>query len=200
MAGRVYTKDEAEAILARAIELQVHQGATSHDDLVAAAKEVGVPASAIERAATEVLARRRDQADMREARARRWRAFYAHLVPYVLVNALLAFINVMTTTFPWAVIVLLAWGIGLGSHLLAAAMPDERRLRRRMEREREREARRRGRRRFSAGAVEGAAESEARARVGEADVRVEDEDELAAEDEEPLQAEPASKAMKGSTR
>ena len=142
MADRVYTRDEAEAILARAIELQVHQGATSHADLLASAKEVGVPASAIERAATEVLSRRRDDAALREVRARQWRGFLAHLVPYVTVNALLGFINLMTGHFPWVVIVLLGWGIGLGSHLLAVAMPDQRSLRRQLERERARDARR----------------------------------------------------------
>jgi hypothetical protein len=147
MADRVYTKDEAEAILARAIELQVQQGSTSHEDLIAAANEVGVPAAAIERAASEVLTRKRDDADMRELRARQWRAFLAHLVPYLLVNALLGFINWMTGGFPWMVIVLLGWGIGLGSHLLAVALPDSRRLKRRLERDRAREARRQGRHR-----------------------------------------------------
>lgn len=146
MADRVYTKDEAEAILARAIELQVQQGSTSHEDLIAAANEVGVPAAAIERAASEVLTRKRDDADMRELRARQWRAFLAHLVPYLLVNALLGFINWMLGGFPWMVIVLLGWGIGLGSHLLAVALPDTPRLKRRLERDRAREARRRGRR------------------------------------------------------
>jgi hypothetical protein len=145
MAGRVYSKEEAEAILARAIELQVHQGATSHDDLVAAAKEVGVSAATIERAASEVLARKRDETEMRELRARQWRGLYAHLVPYVMVNALLAFLNVMTGGFPWMIIVLLGWGIGLASHLVAVAVPDQRTLRRRLERDRARDARRMGR-------------------------------------------------------
>jgi hypothetical protein len=156
MADRVYTKEEAEAILARAIELQVHQGATSHADLIAAAKEVGVPATAIERAATEVLGKKRDDADMRELRTRQWRAFYAHLVPYLAVNALLVFINVMTTHFPWSVIVLLGWGIGLASHLLATALPDPRALRRYLERERARDARRMARQGVRVGEGSGA--------------------------------------------
>jgi hypothetical protein len=192
MAGRVYTQEEAEAILARAIELQVHQGATSHEDLIAAAKEVGVPASAIERAASEVLARKRDEADVRELRMRQWRAFYGHLVPYLLVNALLAFINVMTTRFPWAVVVLLAWGIGLGSHLLAVAMPDPRRLRRRIERDRTREERRRGRGRDRSFEAERQRVSEgSRARVDEAagvaGTRIGGVEEDEAEDESPAQ-------------
>jgi hypothetical protein len=144
MPSREYTKEEVDAILARAIEAQRGEAAvTSHDDLVAAAREVGVPQEAIERAAQEVLAKRRDEGDVRALRARAWRGFLAHLVPYVLVNALLAFINFMTTSFPWVIIVMLGWGIGLGSHLLAVVLPDRDKLLRRVERQRER-ARRRG--------------------------------------------------------
>src|ERR1019366_543662 len=89
---RVYTKEETDAILARAIELQ-HGEVTSHADLVAVAREVGVPPEAIERAATEVLAKHRDEEAVKALRARAWRGFYAHLVPYVMVSALLGFIN-----------------------------------------------------------------------------------------------------------
>src|SRR5215472_6680778 len=121
MPSRVYSKEEADAILARAIEMQ-RGDSTSHDDLVAAAREVGVPAEAVERAAQEVLAQRRDEDDVRTLRAKAWRGFLAHLVPYVMVSTLLAFINVMTGSFPWVIIVMLGWGIGLGSHLLAVAM------------------------------------------------------------------------------
>jgi hypothetical protein len=137
MPGRVYTKQEADAILARAIEMQ-RGDSTSHEDLVAAAREVGVPAEAIERAAAEVLGQRRDEEDVQALRSRAWRGFYAHLVPYLMVSALLTFINVMTGHFPWVLIVMLGWGIGLASHLLGVAMPDKERLLRQVQRERER--------------------------------------------------------------
>jgi hypothetical protein len=88
------------------------------------------------------VARRRDDEALRALRARKWRGFFAHLVPYLLVNTLLAFINVFAGGPPWVIIVMLAWGIGLGSHLFAAAVPDEHGMRRRLERERERERRR----------------------------------------------------------
>jgi hypothetical protein len=135
MAKRVYTKEEADAILSRALELHARGDGTSHDDLVAAGREVGLPAGAIDRAADELLARRRDQDDLREIRARDWRGFFAHLVPYVLVNVLLGFTNWLTGGPPWMLFVTLGWGIGLGSHLLAVANPDPRKLRRRLERE-----------------------------------------------------------------
>jgi hypothetical protein len=146
MADRVYSKEEAEAILARAIELQGHGEATSHAELVATARELGVAPEAIEKAAAEVLERRRDDAALRALRARQWRGFFAHLVPFVCVGLFLGFLNIVTGGFPWAVIPMLGWGIGLASHLLVVAMPDEEKLRRRVERNRERARRREGRR------------------------------------------------------
>jgi hypothetical protein len=140
MADRVYSKEEADAILARAIELHGHGEATSHAELVATAREIGVAPEALEKAAAEVLGRRSDDQALRALRARQWRGFFAHLVPYVCVGMLLGFINVATGGFPWAVIPMLGWGIGLASHLLAVALPDEEKLRRRVARQRERES------------------------------------------------------------
>jgi hypothetical protein len=136
MAKRAYTREEADAILARALDLQGRGDSTSHDDLVAAGREVGVSREAIDRAAEELLSARRDDSALREIRARAWRGFFAHLVPYALVNVLLAFTNALTGPPPWVLFVTFGWGIGLGSHLLAVANPDPRKLRRRLEWER----------------------------------------------------------------
>jgi hypothetical protein len=137
--ARIYTKEEADAILARALDMQRGDG-TSHEDLVAAAREVGVAPEVLERAAAEVITGRQDEVELVAIRERAWRGFYAHLVPYVMVGALLGFLNYMTTSFPWAVIAMFAWGIGLASHLLAVVTADRERLmsrvvRRRHERE-----------------------------------------------------------------
>jgi hypothetical protein len=136
-----YTKEETDAILARAVEL--HRGErTTHEELVAAAGEVGVSPEAVEKAAAEVLGGRRDREALAAQRARARRHFLAHLVPFVMVSALLGFINYLTTSFPWALIVMLAWGVGLASHLLAVVLPDPEEQLRRIERERRREERR----------------------------------------------------------
>jgi hypothetical protein len=134
MADRVYTKEEADAILARAIELQGRGGAASHAELLSTAREIGVAPEALETAAAEVLAGRREDEELRASRARRWRGFFAHLVPFVCVGVLLGFINIVTGGFPWAVIPMLAWGVGLASHLFAVAVPDEEKLRLRVAR------------------------------------------------------------------
>jgi len=141
MADRVYSKEEVDAILARAFELQGHGEATSHDELLATAREIGVTPETLEKAAAEVLGRRRDDRTLRALRVRRWRGFYAHLVPFVTVGALLGFINVLTGGFPWAVIPMLGWGVGLASHLLAVALPVDESPRSRLARRRERESR-----------------------------------------------------------
>ncbi len=107
-----------------------------------------------------------------------------HLVPYLLVNVLLAFINVMTGGFPWMVIVLLGWGIGLGSHLLSVALPDQRNLRRRIERQRSRDARRQGHLRSRVGESVG---------DGTGGVRVAGQSEVAIEEEEAAIEEAAAR-------
>ncbi|MCP4751690.1 MAG: 2TM domain-containing protein [Proteobacteria bacterium] len=48
------------------------------------------------------------------------RGFIHHLVPYVAVNSILVFLNLISTWFPWALFPLLGWGIGLTSHYFAA--------------------------------------------------------------------------------
>lgn len=134
---REYTKEETDAVLARALELQRGER-TTHEELIATAGEVGLSRETVERAAAEVLGSRRDRKALAAQRAHAWRQFFAHLVPYVMVSALLGFINYLTTSFPWALIVMLAWGVGLASHLLAVVLPNPEEQLRRIE-----EARRR---------------------------------------------------------
>jgi hypothetical protein len=136
MTDRVYTKDEADAILSRAIELQGRGEAASHTELLATAREIGVAPETLEKAAAEVIAGRRDDQALRALLARRWRGFFAHLVPFVGVGVLLGFINIVTGGFPWAVIPMLAWGVGLASHLFAVAVPNKEELRLRVARRR----------------------------------------------------------------
>jgi signal transduction histidine kinase len=45
--------------------------------------------------------------------------FYAHLVSYLGVISLLAFINMLTTWFPWFLFPALGWGTGLFAHYMA---------------------------------------------------------------------------------
>jgi len=75
------------------------------------------PAAAMSRVNVpqESLAFKEWETDMQ----RRKRAFLLHAVPYVFVNAVLIFLNIKTSSFPWAMFPLLGWSIGFVSHYLS---------------------------------------------------------------------------------
>lgn len=115
MAQRSYTRDEMEEIFRRAAERtqQVEDG-VRHDDLVAAAREVGIDPSAIDDALAEL-----GQEKTVEAAAARWtrearRRFVSHFSAYAIVMTFLGGLNVLTTpSVPWALWIALAWGMGV---------------------------------------------------------------------------------------
>ncbi|HEX8792843.1 MAG TPA: 2TM domain-containing protein [Polyangiaceae bacterium] len=144
--ARSYSRDEVQAILSSALEQQHAQGELlTHDELLAIGKELGVSRDAIERAVAGVG----DDAEVeRQVRVRvqgMRRAFLLHLVPFVLVNIILAQINLLTSDVPWFLFPLLGWTIGLVCHAIVALAPNrdkiERQVRRRIEREREKQRR-----------------------------------------------------------
>jgi hypothetical protein len=155
-----YTEDEMKEILRRALTAQKDNAdAISHDDLLAAAKEVGIDTAAVEAAAREVSDERaltkssvaeapatRTGLDAKQLRARR--RFYRHLGTYVLVNAFLMALDFLVSGGSWFFFPLLGWGLGLALHGMNAFMTgpetDDERARReyRDARRLEREARR----------------------------------------------------------
>ncbi len=158
MTERRYSREEVDAILGRAVERERTSDELSREQLVAIAQEVGVSATSIDRAITEITSERKDIEELARLRQNAWRGFVAHLIPYLCVNTLLVLLNFLTTRFPWALFPILGWGIGLFSHLLAVAMPNRERLERQLQRERdrkqERERRRLAKRRVDASAKE----------------------------------------------
>jgi hypothetical protein len=149
VAKRDYTPEEVDAILERAVFEQAEKGTRlTHEELVNAASEVGIPREAVDTAARDILARKAgsssaltDKQIVVAWKKRAWRGFARHLVPYVLVNAMLVFINLATSTaFLWFPIVMLGWGVGLASHLLSVMWADEERIVEREMRSREKRA------------------------------------------------------------
>lgn len=159
MPSRTYSPEEVQAILARALEGAAQRGdALTHDDLQAIGRELGVSEKAIDDAAAGIgdeLAVKRI-VDERVRRSRR--GLSSHLLSFLLVNALLAVINLTLTGmagpfwFLWSVF---GWGIGLAFHARAALLPDREAMaesaRRKLERDREKENRRARRDRMRAG-------------------------------------------------
>jgi hypothetical protein len=112
---RGYTDDEARAIFERALSNQSETG-IGHEELIAAAAEVGLSREAVERAVVQAE---------REARqailARRRQRLRNHLVPFVAVNSFLFVINWLTSPGAWWFLFpLVAWALGLFFHAWAA--------------------------------------------------------------------------------
>ena len=149
---KTFSQDEVNAILARAIELQQHQGdGLTGDELRAAAAEAGISPEALEEATREVTLGRAHHAEEAAIVAEKRAGFRKHLTSYVCVGASLALLALVVgepaVFFP----AMLGWGIGLLSHGLAVlfANPARERERRAQERARReaKEAKRAERRR-----------------------------------------------------
>jgi hypothetical protein len=128
---QTYTPEEAAEILKRALKQQSmkDQGLT-HDELVEMAAEVGIDRGALEAATQDVtearageLARQAEARELSEERARLFNRFVSSLLVYVIVNALLYFIDMRFTHGTWFFWVLLGWGIGLALQLRSVLFP-----------------------------------------------------------------------------
>lgn len=149
---RSYSRDEVQAILSRALHGQGHGDGTaetdqlSHEELLAIGRELGIADQAITTAAAgigdELAVKRAVDDTIRRER----RAFTSHLLSFILVNALLAAINLTVGGPLWFLWSVFGWGIGLTFHARAALLPDRDRLseraRKKLERERERDEKR----------------------------------------------------------
>jgi len=157
VAQRSYTREEMEEILRRAAErTQRDEDGVRHDDLVAAAREVGIDPAAIDDALADMSREKTSEvATARWTREAR-RAFASHFSAYAIVMSFLGAIDwLVTPSIPWALWVALAWGIGVAFSARRALLPPSERD---VEKMLEREARRAAKK----------ARREARARAAEA--------------------------------
>ncbi len=144
--SRSYTREEADEILRRALQQQATDG-VSHDDLVAAAREVGIPTEAIESAAAQLGERRVVEQRVQLLRKRKQSAFVRHLITFLIVNTGIFLIDRLDGPpwyFHWPLII---WGIVLVLAGLRQLAPNHEALARRAERELERERKKEEKRR-----------------------------------------------------
>jgi hypothetical protein len=47
----------------------------------------------------------------------KWRNFFAHLGPYLIIITMLGLINLLTSDYPWFLWPALGWGVGIAFHL-----------------------------------------------------------------------------------
>ncbi len=146
-----YTDEEAREILRRAIEShEVERQGLTHDDLVQAAREVGIEADAVDRAAIEVREQAAVEMRRKERRVRERHRLAGSVVTYAVVNGFLALLDWMTGGGWWVQWPMLIWGFFLVMQMVQLVSPRAReqrdeRAERRYQRQLAREARRRAR-------------------------------------------------------
>ena len=120
---RRYTREEMQEILRRALDRQSSRGEITHDEMVDAAREVGIDVDSIEHAAHELDAHRASADQEAEITRRRERGFYRSLAVYGVVNAALFALDMLTAGGQWWFAVAIIWGIFVALHGLSVFMP-----------------------------------------------------------------------------
>ena len=128
-----YTRDEVEEILRRALETQPLE-TLSHEDLVASAVEAGIDADDVEAAARQIEEERELRLEEDRIVGHRKKRFLQSIYTFVVVNAGLFLIDIMSGPGWWVQWVLAGWGIILALGARRALMPDRGRLRARARR------------------------------------------------------------------
>jgi hypothetical protein len=135
---RTYNREEADEILRRALLQQAGDG-VSHDDLVAAAREVGIPETAIEEAASQLGEHRLVKERVELIRRQKRHGFGKHLLSYLIANGGVFLVDYIDGG-PWYFhYLLIVWGIFLLLLGIRQLAPDEAKLVKRAERELEKE-------------------------------------------------------------
>jgi hypothetical protein len=154
--GRRYSDREVEAILRRAIEEQVEAGdKLGHEELVAAAMEVGLDEDAVERAIAELGDERSDAQIRASLKSRRRHRWLRHLVLYLTVAGGLLGLHALALTGAWVYWLAFGWGIpialgafnGLRDTTDEEVAGERKRMNRKERRRAEAEARRESKRR-----------------------------------------------------
>ncbi|MGF1467695.1 MAG: 2TM domain-containing protein [Sandaracinaceae bacterium] len=138
---RLYTREEAEAILRRALEQESERSdGVGHDDLVEAAREVGLDEGAVNRAGAHVREEQGAEVLRQAVAARRRAKWLRHLVIYLAVVGGFLGLHLLGLVGAWVWWMAFGWGIGLALDTHAKlSPPSDKHVRR--------EARRRARRR-----------------------------------------------------
>ena len=121
--ARQFTPEEAEEILRRALQRQSETG-VSREDLVSAAREVGVSEKALLEAADEVERGRSERAVTERLRAEKRASLVSHATVYAVVSVGLFLLNLATNMATvtdqvprwWSLFPLVGWGIAVAVH------------------------------------------------------------------------------------
>jgi hypothetical protein len=143
--SRQYSAEELEAIVRRALDRQGVEDGFGHQELLEAARDIGVSPEEMEAAAAEVELEQDRQRWEDAARARRRGRLWSRLTAFVGLNGGLFIIDALTGAGWWFHWVLLGTGFPMSLHALRLYRPvtgrEVDRERRREEREQRRHAR-----------------------------------------------------------
>lgn len=111
MAARSYTDAEVEEILRRAIEReQAEADGLGHEELLAAAREIGLPDAALDRAIAEVELERSRLALVDEVRSRKRDGFLRSLITYLAVGGGFSALHLLGLLGTWVFWPVVVWG------------------------------------------------------------------------------------------
>jgi hypothetical protein len=130
---RTYTQEEVTEILKRALRQQGLRNQTlSHDELVQMADEVGIDRESLEAATTDLAQSRAEELresdearELAEERARRFSRFVSSLFTYLVVGAVLYFIDMRTSGGTWFYWPVIGFAIALAFQLRGIFFPQE---------------------------------------------------------------------------
>jgi hypothetical protein len=113
--------DPVEEILQIALKNQGGADLSLRERLLASASELGISEEAALAAQEQWQRERKEQAEAEEYRGHILRGLYTHAGIYVFINLFLVLLNLLTSHghLSWAYYVILAYGIGMGAHLVA---------------------------------------------------------------------------------
>jgi hypothetical protein len=114
--GDDFSQNDAEDILRRAVAIDTLQ-AHNKDVMLKTAEELGISREAVEQAEREHFLQKREKQEFAEFVRHQRQSFWSHLASYLIVNAFLFGIDVVSDgRLEWAIYPLLGWGIGLAFH------------------------------------------------------------------------------------
>ncbi len=144
MAERTYTDEQVREIMRRAVERGTHTGGLGRDDLIAAARDVGIAPEAVDAAIAEVETEGELGEELVQLRRERQRNLASNVSTWAIVNAGLFGVDWATGGGWWFHFPLICWGIplllSLKGHIFANEASDRRAAERRVvQRRRKRE-------------------------------------------------------------
>lgn len=127
MSEKLYSKQEVDRILRRAMEATSSKGDTlSESEIIRIAEELGIDQNQVRIAMREDASVTQFENAKIIWKKKKKREFYQHLTSYAIVNTFLVGLNVVLIgSISWAIFPILGWGIGLTFDFIESFFPSE---------------------------------------------------------------------------